>query len=265
MFDDNVLLEVAVEAKAHGIDLAALLAVVEVESGGKAFEPADPRVPCFLFERHVFYRQLRAIAPDKLQAAIDAGLAIPAWDRAHQYRDEGRSADRLALLARARAIHSEAANRSCSWGVGQTMGFLNKELGFSSATEMVAFLVKGGVSAQVDLMIREVKRKGLDKALNAKNWPAFAAGYNGPGFRANQYDIKLDAAERRWRPKAAEIERRATTVGSAHQPVPKQPAPGTAPLPAPKPVEPGVWQRLAKVLGDLFGHSHDLPPPGSTP
>lgn len=176
------------------IDQAALMAVVEIECGGQPYE-ADGRTPRFLFERHIFYKQLSGA---KLQRAVDAGLAIPKWSRTTQYRDQGNSAGRQAVLQQARAIDPEAANKSCSWGVGQIMGFNATSLGYLSATDMVSKLTAGGVDAQIDCMVRFIRSKGLIDKLNAQDWPAFAASFNGAAYRQNAYDTRMAAAYGRW-------------------------------------------------------------------
>ncbi|MFG1207023.1 N-acetylmuramidase domain-containing protein [Xanthobacter flavus] len=187
-------------AKANGIPAAALLAVVEIESNWQALED-DGSTPRLLFERHVFYRELKERAPGKLDAAVKAGLARQTWSRSTQYKDQGSSKGRLAVVARARGIDEECANRSCSWGLGQTMGFLAEELGYPSATVMLDRMIAGGVAAQVDMMLAEIKRKRLVDELQRGDWAGFARIYNGPKYEENQYDTKLAAACRRWEAK----------------------------------------------------------------
>ena len=197
-FSEAVVREVAKVAKANRIELAALMAVVECESNGQPLEPADGKTPRLLFERHVFYRELKKRQPGKLGRAVSAGLAIPKWSRSTQYKDQATSKGRLNVIARARAIDEECANRSASWGVGQTMGFLAEEQGFANANAMLKYMVDGGVPAQVDCMVRECRRKGLIKYLNNHQWASFARVYNGPGYAANSYDTRMAAAYRRW-------------------------------------------------------------------
>lgn len=179
------------------IEPASLCAVVEIESGGKPFEE-DNKTPRFLFERHIFYRELSKLQSAKLQNAIDQGLAIPKWSRTTQYKDQGNSKGRQLVLAKARVIDEECANRSCSWGLGQTMGFLCTELGYKSATDMVAELSKGGMQAQVECMVRFIKSKGLTPALKAHDWATFAKGYNGAAYKQNQYDTRLASSYACW-------------------------------------------------------------------
>lgn len=197
MLQQTIIDAVIAAAAAAEIPPAALLAVVEKESAGEPFE-LDGRTPRILFERHVFYRELAKRAPEKLQAAVKAGLAIKTRSRATQYKDQGRSAARLALLDRARSIDEECATRSCSWGLGQTMGFLAEELGFPSAVRMVDIMTAGGVAAQVDMMVKEITRKRLVDELQRQDWAGFARIYNGSAYEENKYDIKLEAAHRRW-------------------------------------------------------------------
>jgi len=198
VLDSELAPQVVAAAHANGIDPAALLAVVEVESSGQPFERADGITPCFLLERHIFYKQLSQRAPEKLSSAVAQGLAHEGWRRSTQYRDQKTSAGRLALLARARVIDPECADRSCSWGLGQTMGFHAQKLGFPNAISMVHHVKEGGVPAQLDILIRTIRNMGLIGALNQHNWASFARGYNGPAYRQNNYDRKLAAAYARW-------------------------------------------------------------------
>ncbi len=43
-----------------------------------------------------------------------------------------------------------------------------------------------------------VQANRLAPALRRKDWAAFARGYNGPNFRKNKYDEKMDAAYRKF-------------------------------------------------------------------
>lgn len=194
MLTDTLAHAVIEAANAKGIEPAALLAIVEVETGGKTFEE-DGRTPSFLYERHVAWREAtkRGCLP-KFRAA---GLAIPKWNRATQYKDERTSSQRLALIGRARAIDAEVACRSASWGIGQTMGNLAESLGFVSGVAMVDHMT-GNVPNQIDCLCRELQHTNLIHSLNAHDWPRVARVYNGPGYRANNYDAKLRDAYTRW-------------------------------------------------------------------
>lgn len=195
-FEGQVLAQTVAVARQHEIEPAALLAVVEVESAGKSM---DGIYPCLLFERHVFYRELKkAGKAAALSNAVNLGLANSSWQPKTQYKDQGSGAKRAALFERAKVIDEECAIRSCSWGVGQTMGFLYAELHFKSAVQMLAYMMAGGVPAQVECMVREIENKKLTAKLNNHQWASFAKVYNGPGYAQNRYDTKMAAAYGRW-------------------------------------------------------------------
>lgn len=197
-FSQSIIDGVSKIARQNGISPAALLAVVQVESNGSPYNAADPTYPTFLFERHIFYRELARLDPGALPTAVSRGLANKGWQRQTQYLDQGTPAKRLALLAKAVAIHKEAAYRACSWGVGQIMGFNATAIGFPSAVRMVEFMQAGRQLAQIDCMVRFIKSKGLVPKIAARDWRGFAAAYNGAGYAANQYDTKMAIAYRQW-------------------------------------------------------------------
>jgi len=216
--DTNVKLIVAAATQA-GIDPAALLSVVECETNGSPFE-VDGRTPVLLYERHVAYREAAKVGKSVQAAFIQAGLAIPRWNRATQYKDERTSALRLALITRARAIHEEVANASASWGLGQTLGNQFEELGFESATDLVEYMTEGGMAAQIKVLIAEIKAKSLIKALNTKDFVTFARRYNGPAYAQNQYDTRMAAACKRWSRKLETVTGR--SVAPAYQSLTKR-------------------------------------------
>lgn len=196
MFSATLVKAVADAATALGLEPAAALALVEVETSGNPFEQ-DGRTPALLYERHIAWRMAAKVSKALQAAFARAGLAIPKWSKATQYKDQGTSAKRLALIANARAIDAEVANQSASWGVGQTMGFLYAELGFGSACEMVEHMT-GNLAGQIDCMMREIKNKHLIAPLNGHEWAKVARIYNGPGYAANRYDTRLADAYKRW-------------------------------------------------------------------
>lgn len=201
MFSQSLTEALIAAAGQYGIRPPALLALVEVETSGATFEE-DGRTPRLLYERHVAWRQAAKVSRVLQSAFAAAGLAIPKWSRSTQYKDQGTSAKRLALIARAIGIHSGVAKESASWGVGQTMGFLYPELGFASADEMVAHMT-GSIPGQIDCMVRELRNKRLIAPLNAGDYAKVARIYNGPGYAQNRYDVRLADADKRWQRKLA--------------------------------------------------------------
>jgi N-acetylmuramidase-like protein/putative peptidoglycan binding protein len=194
MFSDTITQRLVAAAKAHAIEPAALLALVEVETGGKCFEE-DGRTPAFLYERHVAWREAKQRGC--LTAFIRAGLATPKWDRATQYKDQRSSAQRLELMRRAKAIDAETALRAASHGLGQIMGNLAERLGFADAADMVAHMT-GSLDGQIDCLLRELAATHLVAPLNAHEWAHVARIYNGAGYAQNRYDVRLADAYKRW-------------------------------------------------------------------
>jgi hypothetical protein len=197
MFTDENVRLIAAHATKNGIEPAALLAIVECETAGDYME-SDGRTPKFLYERHIAYREAQMCSTSLLTLFVKKGLAIPKWSRSTQYKDQARSKDRLALIANARAIDEEVANRSASWGLGQTMGNECRNVGYPTATALVNALVAGGLEAQIEAMIAEIKSKRLVQPLNDHDFVTVARRYNGAAYKANAYDTRMTASWRKW-------------------------------------------------------------------
>lgn len=175
-------------ARRAGIEPAALVALVMIESGGQTLAQVGARLePLIRFEGHYFDRLL---SPADRESARRAGLANPT---AGAVRNPGSQAERWRLLEQAAAIDRAAAYAATSWGVGQVMGDHWRHLGYPSVEAMVA-AARSGLDGQLDLMIRFIGRAGLVEVLNRNDWAAFARAYNGPAFARNRYDQKLAAA-----------------------------------------------------------------------
>lgn len=254
-FTADIIRQIAGPAKKHGIELAALLAVVEVESNGQPYEQ-DGVTPRFLYERHVMYRELKRLrGVSKAASAIRAGLALPRWDRDTQYKDQRNSGQRLALMAKAKAFDEECACRSASWGLGQTMGFHAETQGHKNAIEFVKWMTEGGVAAQVEAMIKEIKKSGLVDEINRHDWAGFAYRYNGAGYKQNQYDTRMAKAYAMWKAKLPKM--------NLDAPPPPKQKPKPAPLPpdvepTPEPAnKPGwlgtVWRKIGAAIGTATG------------
>ncbi|WP_048647468.1 N-acetylmuramidase domain-containing protein [Nitratireductor soli] len=190
MFSADAIGTIGALARQHAFEPAAILAVAQVESGGRTHATVEGRVePLIRFEGHYFDRRL---AGEKQALARRAGLSAT---QAGTIANPRGQAERWAMLARAAAIDRKAAYESASWGIGQVMGAHWSWLGFSSVDALVAE-ARGGLSGQVMLMVRYIDKSGLRDALARHDWQAFARGYNGPGFAKNRYDTKLARAYR---------------------------------------------------------------------
>ena len=193
MFDEATVRAVEAIAARENLEPAALLAVAEVESGGKVYAVVDGRnEPLLRWEGHYFDRRLSGADQAK---ARKAGLANP---KAGAVANPTSQSARWDLLVRAAEINAQAAFESCSWGVGQVMGAHWEWLGFGTVTELVN-LCRKGAAGQIELMAKFIRKAGLAGALRARDWETFAKGYNGPGFRKNAYHTKMAAAYKRWK------------------------------------------------------------------
>ena len=175
--------EEAIEKAARdiGCRVAAVRAVIDVESRGGFLADKRPKI---LFERHYFSR-----------------LTKRRYDRSHPaisqpgpggYKGGRKEYDRL---AQAIDLDRDAALRSASWGAFQIMGDNYRICGFDDVEDFVSAMVSGE-PAQLRAFVAFVKSSKLDAALIRRDWAQFARGYNGPAYRANRYDEKLEASYR---------------------------------------------------------------------
>ena len=166
-----------------GIEEALIKAVVKVETAGHGFLP-DGR-PKILFERHWFYHftagQYVSLRPDICNA--DSGGYIGGareWDR----------------LTAAMHFNKTAALKSASWGLGQIMGFNSGSSGYGDV-EVFVSAMQVSEGKQLLAMMNFIKNeRGIYNALMGKDWANFARLYNGPRYKANNYDVNLANAYR---------------------------------------------------------------------
>lgn len=181
-------------AHLHGVELAAIKAVNEVESSGKGFL-IDGR-PKILFEGHIFWKELvaRGIDPKTLSNPSNGDVLYEKWTRVH-YLSGAKEYDRLEKAA---TINSnpkvrEAALASASWGSYQIMGFHAIKLGYPSVNQFVEEMKKHERN-QLEAFGKYINTFGCLVHLKKKDWAKFAKCYNGPAFAQNKYDEKLSKA-----------------------------------------------------------------------
>lgn len=192
MFDRQTIDAMTAMAKQGQIEPAALLAVAEVESGGRALYDVDGhKEPAIRFEGHYFDRRLSGRIRDY---ARKDGLSAPEAGKIANPKSQG---DRWLLLERAMGLDKKAALESTSWGLGQVMGAHWEWLGFAAVDALVAE-ARGSVAGQVRLMLRFIEKAGLADAMRACDWRGFAKRYNGPSFARNNYDTRMAAAYAHW-------------------------------------------------------------------
>ena len=165
-----------------GIELAAMKAVAEVEAGGSGFKGDKPKI---LFEGHIFWRQLKKHGIDPTpHVAGNENVLHRKWTRDY-YRE-----DQYARLEKAKMVNENAALESASWGMFQIMGFHWESLGYASAKAFVDLMYKSE-GEHLKAFAKFMKVNKLVRYLKNLNWAKFARGYNGPGYAANKYDIKM--------------------------------------------------------------------------
>jgi hypothetical protein len=251
MFTDETRREIAAIANDLGLEPEALLAIAEVESGGKGFAIVGGRPePLIRFEGHYFDRRL---SPANRQRARADGLASPLAGVVVNPRTQS---GRWALLAKARAIDPRAANESVSWGIGQVMGAHWAWLGYADVDALVAE-ARGGVAGQIRLMARYIEKAGLAAAVRRRDWEAFARGYNGPRYRRHGYHRKIAAAYHRFRAESGEpLPAKRNTVSRTAKSPARKALPATAlsakTQPA-GPVKTRFWSRFAQALSSFLG------------
>jgi hypothetical protein len=193
MFDAQTRAAIEHVAGEEGIEPAALLAIAEVESAGRAYAVVGgEKRPLIRFEGHYFDRFVPA---SKRAAARAAGLASP---KAGAVRNPAGQRERWQMLMRAMEIDREAAIMSVSWGIGQVMGSHWDALGYASPRALFKE-ASSGVAGQIRLMVRFLRENHLLDELRRHDWSAFARAYNGPAYRKNRYDTRMAEAYARYR------------------------------------------------------------------
>lgn len=175
-------------ARALDIDLNLLLAITKVEANSKGF--IDTHKPTILFERHIFYRQLKKHGLPVEELAEQYPLLVNKTPGG--YLGGQRENYRLQM---AKQIHEESAIESASFGLFQIMGFHWQLLGYQSAQEFEMSMSESELK-QTEAFVKFISSKSNSKmitALKAHDYAAFARLYNGPNYKKNRYDEKIKA------------------------------------------------------------------------
>jgi hypothetical protein len=211
-------------ADALGVEPAAVKAVIEVESSGEPFLPegavtplgADVSLfPTVQFEGHVFWKLLVEtkdphLSPGHImtcpeQFADPSGQPVKAERIASVLYPKRTKKYTLRPLPEwdqlllARCIDEGLADQSASWGCFQIMGFNYSCCGEPDVGSFVRSMHT--LEGQNRLFINFIRRYAggaLLKALKTRSFMAFARTYNGPGYKENKYDVKLEAAYARF-------------------------------------------------------------------
>lgn len=168
-------------ARALGAEVAAIKAVAEVETSGKAFD--DDGRPRILYERHYFHRLTRG-----RYSRRNPDISNPRQGGYGKFRDQ------YPKLERAYALDKSAALKSASWGRFQIMGANHAAAGFATVEEFVLAMTRSEAKHLEAFACFVKSNRTMLKALRGRDWAGFAAAYNGSNYRANAYDEKLKAA-----------------------------------------------------------------------
>lgn len=160
-------------ASETGLEPAFIKAILKIESAG------NPRA--IRFEPHLFNRKSRAgqvpftPAQGKSFSLIRSETNKDAFDRAFQ-------------------IDPEAAVRSTSWGLGQVLGGHLISL-YGSPEKSVEAFYSNPKQVSFQLIVEWLKANpAAITAANSHDWAGFARIYNGPNYRMNNYNKKLEQA-----------------------------------------------------------------------
>ncbi|MFK7089054.1 N-acetylmuramidase family protein [Chromobacterium violaceum] len=174
-----------------------------VEAAGKGFLSCG--VPKILYERHIVFSKSGGES-NKLNNAENSELSdskgyllpkkytkaewkkIPKTDK---YQDGIGSWIRFCKAVR-KGYTAEIIAQSVSWGGFQVMGFNYENCGFNNAVDLANECFKSE-SAHLKLFVGYCKgNPSLKKALKEKKWDRAARLYNGPHYKDNNYDTKLE-------------------------------------------------------------------------
>lgn len=195
-------------ATALACTVAQIRAVDEVESKGGWFKDVrsdilgldgdggfidGPHLPKILFEAHIFDRQTEGRFRQS-----HPNLSSARWNRALYVGGQGE----WTRLYRAMQLAPRAALMSASVGRYQIMGFNHKLAGFDTV-EAYWDAMKRSERDHLDAFVAFIRNAKLLDALRAiSNSPrdcvAFSKGYNGAGYAANNYHVKIAAAHAKW-------------------------------------------------------------------
>lgn len=175
-------------AKSIGVEPAILQAFTIVESKGAGFfNDGSCKI---LYERHIFYNQVvRKFGKKTADSWMTKfpNICHPVWNQS-SYLGGIREWDRLSA---AKDLDPECALLATSWGMFQIMGFNYSSCGYANVGDYVSDMrdsERFHIGA-VTMFIRN--NRNLYRACLDKDFNEIARLYNGPGYEANKYHIKL--------------------------------------------------------------------------
>lgn len=155
----------ALEETKSAIPFAALMAFIQVESGGKGFDSGTGKL-LIQFEPH-YFKKREPYAPSGAWSVNRVDVQSKEW----------------IAFNNAFSIDPDSAMESTSIGLPQIMGAHWKRLGYDSVGAMWDDF-KTGELAQVKALIKFIETDNrLYTALKAQYWATVAIIYNGAGYK----------------------------------------------------------------------------------
>jgi len=174
-------------AKRLNVTPAHIRMVRTVESGGRSFD--DQGRPVILFEPHIFHRRTGG-------KYSPSAFSYAKWgDRPYPKDYDGR----WTQLGDAAAQDEVAALESASWGLFQIMGFHWQALGYSTVQDFAERMARSEAE-HLEAVVRFIEKNGLAPALrrckagDPDSCRDFARAYNGSGYAAQIYHVKMAGA-----------------------------------------------------------------------
>lgn len=187
-------------------EVEAIKAVAKVESANKGFYDNiidynfnyitnnfcfvlfNKRMPIILYERHIFYNLLNKTKNKEEIEKAKKDSSI--YNSLSGNYGSASALNQYSKLQKAVSINPEIGYQSASYGMFQIMGFNYKSCGFN---DLVDFLVamEAGQKEQLKAFCNFIKSNNLQKYLKNKQWAEFAKRYNGPNYKKNNYDVKM--------------------------------------------------------------------------
>lgn len=176
-------------AEELGVEVAAIKAVVDIEAGARHEGFSAPGVPLINFDLAMFRR-----------FAGKKGINLTKYYRSHPTvfntrRKLSQSVQNERLRA-ARSIDNTTAIEGTFWGMFQIGGFNWRKCGATSPSDFVEQMSRSE-RQQLELFGKFITNTGLLSHLRAKNWSAFARGYNGASYARRGYHTRLASSYQR--------------------------------------------------------------------
>ncbi len=179
-------------ARELGVEVATIKAVVFIEAGPSRRGFSSEGIPIVNFDLNLFnsLARRRGIVLTKFKKSNPEVFA-PLNKQKYGTTQKAQ----LARLYSAMDIDSTTAKEATFWGMFQIGGFNWDRCGCSSVDEYVE-LMSTSEHDQLELFVKYILSRKLERYLQAKNWSGFALRYNGKSYARHGYHKRLAKAYR---------------------------------------------------------------------